>query len=51
MKKGDEKMTTALFCAIVAVTNAMGTVAVDTHGARVVSYVPVGGEEVWMSQR
>ena len=24
-------MTTALFCAIVAITNAMGTVAVDTH--------------------
>ena len=49
MKKGDEKMTTALFCAIVAVTNTMGTVAVDTHGARVVSYVPVGGEEVFFA--
>ena len=45
MKKGDEKMTTVLFCAIVAVTNTMGTIAVDTHGARVVSYVLVGGEE------
>ena len=43
MKKGDEKMTTVLFCAIVAVTNTMGTIAVDTHGARVVSYVLVGG--------
>ena len=30
-------MTTALFCTIVAITNAMGGVAVDTHGARVVS--------------
>ena len=32
--------------AIVALTNACGTVSVDTHGARVVSYVPVGGEEM-----
>ena len=40
-------MTAGLFCAIVAITNAMGAVAVDTHGARVVSYVPVGGEEVF----
>ena len=32
--------------AIVALTNACGTVSVDTHGARVVSYVPVGGDEV-----
>ena len=44
-------MTTALFCAIVAVINAMGTVAVDTHGARVVSYVPVGGEEVFFASK
>ena len=32
--------------AIVALTNAYGIVSVDTHGARVVSYVPEGGEEV-----
>ena len=32
--------------AIVALTNACGVVCVDTHGARVVSYVPVGGKEV-----
>jgi len=32
--------------AIVALTNACGMVSVDTHGARVVSYVPAGGEEV-----
>ena len=44
-------MTTALFCTIVAITNAMGTVAVDTHGARVVSYVPVGGEEVFFASK
>ena len=44
-------MTTALFCAIVAVTNTMGTVAVDTPGARVVSYVPVGGEEVFFASK
>lgn len=36
-----------LFCAIVAVTNLCGTVSVDTYGARVVSYVPAGGEEVF----
>ena len=32
--------------AIVALTNACGVVSVDTRGARVVSYVPIGGEEV-----
>ena len=37
---------TVLFSAIVAITNLCGTVSVDTHGARVVSYVPEGGEEV-----
>ena len=37
----------ALFATIIALTNSMGSVAVDTHGARVVSYVPVGGEEVF----
>ena len=37
---------TVLFSAIVAITNLCGTTNVDTHGARVVSYVPVGGGEV-----
>ena len=36
----------AFLAAIVALTNACGVVSVDTHGARVVSYVPVDGEEV-----
>ena len=35
-----------LLAAIVALTNACGVVSVDTHGARVVSYVPIGGGEV-----
>ena len=42
-------MTFPVLCAIVALTNACGTVSVDLHGARVVSYVPVGGEEVFFS--
>jgi hypothetical protein len=42
-------MSFSVLCAIVALTNACGTVAVDLHGARVVSYVPVGGEEVFFS--
>ena len=36
-----------LLAAIVALTNVLGTVSVDTSGARVVSYIPVGGEEVF----
>lgn len=36
----------ALFASIIALTNLCGTVSVNTHGARVVSYVPVGGGEV-----
>ena len=36
-----------LFAAIVAMTNMCGVVSVDTHGARVVSYIPRGGEEVF----
>ena len=36
-----------LLAAIVSLTNAFGTVSVDTHGARVASYVPAGGEEVF----
>ena len=39
----------ALFAAIVALTNLCGVVSVDTHGARVVSYMPVGGEEVFFT--
>ena len=42
-------MPFSVLCAIVALTNACGMVSVDTHGARVVSYVPVGGEEVFFS--
>ena len=42
-------MSIPAICAIVALTNACGTVAVDLHGARVVSYVPVGGEEVFFA--
>lgn len=37
----------AFLAAIIALTNSMGSVAVDTHGARVASYAPVGGEEVF----
>lgn len=36
-----------LFSAIVAITNLCGTVGVDTLGARVVSFVPHGGDEVF----
>ena len=32
---------------IVALTNLMGTVEIDTRGARVTSYAPVGGSEVF----
>ena len=35
-----------LLAAIVAVTNALGTVSVDTYGARIVSYVTRTGREV-----
>ena len=37
----------AAFAAIVTLTNMFGVVSVDTHGARVVSYVPEGGNEVF----
>lgn len=40
-----------LFSALVAITNLCGTVSVDTHGARVVSYVPVGGGEVFFRSK
>ena len=40
---------TVLFAAIVALTNMYGSVSVDTHGARVVSYVPAGGGEVFFN--
>ena len=36
---------------IIALTNACGTVSVDLHGARVTSYVPVGGEEVFFTSK
>ena len=35
-----------LIAAIIAMTNLCGVVSVDTHGARVVSYIPEGGDEV-----
>lgn len=35
--------------AVVALTNLCGSVSVDTHGARVASYVPAGGEEVFFT--
>ena len=38
---------TPFLAAIVALTNTCGVVTVDTHGARVVSYVPKGGSEVF----
>ena len=38
-----------LFAAIIAITNLCGAVGVDTHGARVVSYVPVCGSEVFFT--
>ena len=34
---------------IIALTNLCGAVSVDAHGARVVSYVPNGGEEVFFA--
>ena len=36
-----------VLASIVVLTNLCGTVSVDTHGARVASYVPAGGEEVF----
>ena len=36
-----------MLAAMVALTNLCGTVGIDTHGARVVSYSPAGGEEVF----
>ena len=38
-----------LIAAIITLTNLCGVVSVDTHGARVVSYVPEGGEEVFFT--
>ena len=40
-------MTAAAIASIVVVTNLFGRLAVDTHGARAVSYAPAGGEEVF----
>ena len=36
-----------LFAALVSLTNAFGTVSIDTLGARALSYVPQGGAEVF----
>ena len=40
---------TPVLATIVALTNLMGTVEIDTRGARVTSYVPVGGSEVFFA--
>ena len=40
-------MMTSLFASILTLTNLCGSVSVDTLGARVVSYVPAGGGEVF----
>ena len=40
-------MTTSLLAAILTITNLCGSVSVDTLGARVVSYIPAGGCEVF----
>ncbi len=40
---------TPLLATIVALTNVMGTVEIDTRGARVTSYVPIGGSEVFFA--
>ena len=42
---------TPIIATIVALTNLMGTVEIDTRGARVTSYVPVGGEEVFFTSK
>ena len=44
-------MNPLFFSAIIALTNLCGSVSVDTRGARVVSYVPVGGGEVFFSSQ
>lgn len=40
-------MTAALLASLIVLTNAFGSVQVETLGARVVSYAPQGGEEVF----
>ena len=40
---------TPVLATIVALTNLMGTVEIDTRGARVTSYVPIGGSEVFFA--
>lgn len=44
-------MSLPLFAALVTLTNLFGSVSVDTHGARIVSYVPKGGSEVFATFR
>ena len=43
-------MLIQMLATIVALTNEFGSVAVDTEGALVLSYVPKGGEEVFFRQ-
>ena len=38
---------TGFLAAVITITNLCGAVSVETRGARVVSYVPAGGEEVF----
>ena len=40
-------MTALLLASVLALTNRFGSVSVDTYGARVLSYVPSGGSEVF----
>jgi D-hexose-6-phosphate mutarotase len=42
---------TPVLATIVALTNLMGTVEIDTRGARVTSYVPIGGSEVFFASK
>ena len=42
-------MTSIIASSIIALTNLCGAVSVDAHGARVVSYVPNGGKEVFFA--
>ena len=42
----EREVEVVIFSVVVVLTNLLGSVSVDTHGARVSSYVPVGGEEV-----
>lgn len=40
-------MSGVLLAVLVTLTNQFGSVSVETHGARVISYVPAGGSEIF----